>query len=135
MSLCGPHFPHTKPFIKIISCNFKTAPYTWTNWGSEPLILLIQNRAIKHFKNISRKIHSSHYFLYKHHISTIGNCSGANPSIIHTWTMRRSGAGVLDYPTASFASWRLPQSPDSRTLIVHVCSNLTWVQRRRKFNL
>ena len=61
--LYSPHFPHSKPLIEIVSFNFTTAPYTGVNWGSEPLFLLIQNRAIKHFKKISRKIHSSHCFL------------------------------------------------------------------------
>ena len=35
--------------------------------------------------------------------------------------MRHSGAGVLDYTLASFASRRVPQNPGPRTLIIHVC--------------
>ena len=55
------HFPYTKPLIKIVSDSdyFKIKPSRGSDWGSEPLILLIQNRTIKHFVNISRKICSS----------------------------------------------------------------------------
>ena len=51
--ICDPHFPHTKPFIEIFSYNFKATPYTGANWNYEPLILF--DRAIKYFKNISEK--------------------------------------------------------------------------------
>ena len=72
---CNSHLPYTKPFIKIVSDYFKIKPSTGPDCSSEPLILLIQNRTRKHFKNISRKICSSHCFLYRHHISSIENNS------------------------------------------------------------
>ena len=54
------HFPYTKPLVRIVSLYFKIKPSLWSGEGPEPLILLIRNITIKHFKNISRKIRSSH---------------------------------------------------------------------------
>jgi len=60
--LCGPHFPHSEPFIDIVSFNFKLAPYSGADWGYEPLVPV--DRSIRHFKNISRKVYGGHCFLY-----------------------------------------------------------------------
>ena len=126
-----PHFPHTKPLIEIVSCNFKTAPYTAANWGSEPLFLLIQNRDIKHFKNISRKIRSSHCFLYKRHISSIEKYSRASPVNYTNIDNEAFWDRGFEYPPVSFASRRVPLNPGPRTLIVYVCS-LKGASKRHK---
>ena len=88
--LCDLHFPHAEPLVKIVSNNFKLTHDGWANWGYEPLALL--DRAIKHFKNISRKICCSHCFLHKHadFFNTKNNSMSQNSSL-KSYTHRQGG--------------------------------------------
>jgi len=58
-----PHFSHTKPLIEFVSLYFKIKPSVWPDGLPQPLLLLVRNITIKHFKNVSREIRSGHCFL------------------------------------------------------------------------
>ena len=71
-------------------------------------------------------------------LSSISNNSRASLLILHllilhTGTTGRSGAGGFEYPTASFASRRVPQNPGPRTPVVPVC--YVPADKKRVFNI
>ena len=48
------HFPHAKPFIELVSLYFKIKPSVWPDGLPQPLLLLVRNFTLKHFKNVSK---------------------------------------------------------------------------------
>ena len=103
-------FPVSVWHIKI--CHRRPCSFTFSSYNFWLLFALF-------YQSVSSSAHltiTPHFFNRKIFWGRLVNF------IIHTWIMRRSGAGVLDYPSASFASRWVPQNSGPRTLIIHVCT-------------